>query len=1006
MSVINTNTKALFSQQALKTSGREMSKAMEQLSTGKRINTAGDDAAGLAISTRMTQQIRALNQAVRNAGDAISLIQTAEGATNEITDMLQRMRELAIQAINDTNSNEDRSYLDLEFQQLKKEIVRISDMTEWNGFKVLNGSAGEPVGEKPVYKSTSNSVFDEVFISPTTFRDISGDDAGQLQTIAFGASTTAGTVTVDGIEIDLPAGGVSAGAVAQLVANALLGSDEYEAQSGRTVEVDGDTVLIRYAPGEDEVSDSTFSAGIVLSTASLFGTAAAVSTTESAIGSTREAFNANGAFLKSGSLSIDVTVGGSGTAAVAASFLGNDGITTVMTGTFDSASGTVSFAASGENTKIISDMLTYTFLDPDGDAMTSTASMDLEGRAFSLDISVEGSVGPLRSGDLIINGVVIGDSYVTDDDISPPNNASGSAIAIAAAINRKMDATGVHAVVNENVMTGSAMSATSAVEGYVVVNGYTSPLIETTLNNTRESRATVVQAINFISHLTGVTAVDTGVDREGVKLVAADGRNIEVTFSGLTGVSDATFEARTGLKSGVQAGTYSLESRVEAPITIGTTVTFDIGRARLTEGDYTANRSELVTGTRAVVADEDDIVPLNQGDLVMNGVAIRSTTEADDTVSSTVAATSSKQASAIAIAAAINSATPTTGVQATAVPARIEGLLTERTSGQSGLKDLFLNGIAVSVDFSEGTTAGERADEVVEKINLTTGQHGVRAEKNDAGGVVLETIDGRNLSVWFNSSSLNAADFGLATTSAATAADGVSPIASATVASTSASTVYGRIKLTSIPPQLPTLPPGTSSVASAPSSPPISIEVGVNGFSATSNFTSLGFSEMTFGGEVDEAVSKMTPPRTGRLAFQVGASASQLITIDLADFGKGGPITSEITGDVDETGDGVRNRINSRDSATAVLANLDTVMDRVNANRANMGAVMNRLTHAMDNLSNVSTNQSASRSQIEDADYAKASTELARTQIMQQAATAVLAQANMSQQTVLQLLQG
>jgi flagellin len=92
MAVINTNTKALFSQMALSKTGKLMSKSMEQLSTGKRINTGGDDAAGLAISTRMTQQIRALNQAVRNAGDAISLIQTAEGATNEITDMLQRMR--------------------------------------------------------------------------------------------------------------------------------------------------------------------------------------------------------------------------------------------------------------------------------------------------------------------------------------------------------------------------------------------------------------------------------------------------------------------------------------------------------------------------------------------------------------------------------------------------------------------------------------------------------------------------------------------------------------------------------------------------------------------------------------------------------------------------------------------------------------------------------------------------------------------------------------------------
>ena len=122
MAVINTNTKALFTQAALISTERTLSKSMEQLSTGKRINSAGDDAAGMAISTRMTQQIRALEQAVRNAGDAVSLIQTAEGATNEITDMLQRMRELAIQAINDTNAGEDRSYLDLEFQQLKKKL--------------------------------------------------------------------------------------------------------------------------------------------------------------------------------------------------------------------------------------------------------------------------------------------------------------------------------------------------------------------------------------------------------------------------------------------------------------------------------------------------------------------------------------------------------------------------------------------------------------------------------------------------------------------------------------------------------------------------------------------------------------------------------------------------------------------------------------------------------------------------------------------------------------------
>jgi flagellin len=117
---------------------------MQQLSTGKRINNSVDDAAGLAISTRLTSQIRGLNQAVRNANDGISLIQTAEGATEQITNMLQRMRELAVQAINGTNNDKDQAYLDAEFQKLNTQINNISEWTEWNGSKLLNGgSAGK-----------------------------------------------------------------------------------------------------------------------------------------------------------------------------------------------------------------------------------------------------------------------------------------------------------------------------------------------------------------------------------------------------------------------------------------------------------------------------------------------------------------------------------------------------------------------------------------------------------------------------------------------------------------------------------------------------------------------------------------------------------------------------------------------------------------------------------------------------------------------------------------------
>ncbi len=140
MSVINTNVNSLTAQQALSVNSRSMSKTMEELSTGKRVNTAADDAAGFAIASKMTSQIRGLNQAVRNANDGISLLQTADGATNEITNMLQRMRELSVQAANDTNTTDDRTSLNLEYQQLMKEITRIADTTQWNGMNVLNNS--------------------------------------------------------------------------------------------------------------------------------------------------------------------------------------------------------------------------------------------------------------------------------------------------------------------------------------------------------------------------------------------------------------------------------------------------------------------------------------------------------------------------------------------------------------------------------------------------------------------------------------------------------------------------------------------------------------------------------------------------------------------------------------------------------------------------------------------------------------------------------------------------
>jgi len=142
MTTINTNVSSLLAKNALVANERSMSTAMERLSTGVRINSAKDDAAGLAIAAKMTSQIKGLDQAVRNANDAVSLIQTAEGALIETSNMLQRMRELAVQASSDTNTLTDRTALNQEFVSLRSEINRVAQNTQWNGVNILTKQGG------------------------------------------------------------------------------------------------------------------------------------------------------------------------------------------------------------------------------------------------------------------------------------------------------------------------------------------------------------------------------------------------------------------------------------------------------------------------------------------------------------------------------------------------------------------------------------------------------------------------------------------------------------------------------------------------------------------------------------------------------------------------------------------------------------------------------------------------------------------------------------------------
>jgi flagellin len=192
MSVVNTNVSASIAQAALARNERALGSAMEQLSTGRKINSAADNASGLAISTRMTSQIRGLDQAVRNANDATSMISTAEGALDEITAMLQRMRELAVQAGTGTTSSEDRSYLNQEYTNLLAEVERISANTQWNGREILEGNAaGSGAGSAVSFQVGMNP---NQVIS-VTFGNMASD-ATMLSLNGFNLSTPTATSAV------------------------------------------------------------------------------------------------------------------------------------------------------------------------------------------------------------------------------------------------------------------------------------------------------------------------------------------------------------------------------------------------------------------------------------------------------------------------------------------------------------------------------------------------------------------------------------------------------------------------------------------------------------------------------------------------------------------------------------------------------------------------------------------------------------------------------------------
>ena len=226
---INTNVVSLNAQRNLSNSKVSLATSMERLSSGLRVNSARDDAAGMAIADRMNAQIRGIGVAIRNANDGISLAQTAEGALATMTDALQRMRELAIQSQNGTNSASDRANLDAEYQQLSQEITRIADQTKFNGVAIVGGGAGANV-----FQVGPNNG-DTLTITTSAVTTVAGD---VLTTGGANTAVTALDTSLDLINTQRATYGAAMSRFSLAITNLQITGENQAAARGRIVDAD------------------------------------------------------------------------------------------------------------------------------------------------------------------------------------------------------------------------------------------------------------------------------------------------------------------------------------------------------------------------------------------------------------------------------------------------------------------------------------------------------------------------------------------------------------------------------------------------------------------------------------------------------------------------------------------------------------------------------------------------------------------------------------------------
>ena len=547
--VINTNVAALNSQRQLVDSGNDLSQAMERLSSGRRINTAADDAAGLAISNRMTSQIRGLDQAIRNANDGVSLIQTAEGALDEVTNILQRIRELAIQSANGIYADKDRNTLDAEAQQLKAEIDRISSSTSFNGQPLLDGSLGDvalQVGAE-AYQTIDLSI---PGFSTSSLGGSSGDIVGEAATgvglAALNALDTAGDLIINDVLVPATNTGTTLNDKIAIMNAALDGKG---AEVSTLISVEATSAGSGVLPPGTDLTLTLVDGDANTQTYEITGT----SNMTELVARINQDTTIEASVDSDGKLLLSVPDAQTLTIADASTSAGATGIANATVTNFSMVINDTSSEGNGvkveQGTISAAELLALGLdaQDDDGNLQGATAS----------------SAG-LNAGDLIINGVEVG-------TITAGGSAAGQVTSLISAINAVSDQTGVVAYAGDGTDNVELNSASGEQISIKAGNGTTAAALQTATGFQERNSASGGGSVAGITIATAAGAqkaidiVDLALEQINAtrsELGAVNNR-LDFTMSNLSNVAEKTSAARSRIVDADFAAETSALSRAQ-----------------------------------------------------------------------------------------------------------------------------------------------------------------------------------------------------------------------------------------------------------------------------------------------------------------------------------------------------------------------------------------------------------------------------------------------------------